>query len=792
MLRALCILLATASVLSAAPLWEGNPGSYRITGDPAKGKGTITAKDGVLYVDTECDAAKHEYLYFSMYTKPFVLKDKALKLTAWTTKEALGGTFYIYFYNAQNKLVAASYGFGVLSASPQDLLIVPGEDGILKPHPNVKIEAPIDSPITRVAFATCKSPKCKLAMRIKSPEVVALPPKPVTVDYKDYGRAVAGGQRRGLIATHDGNGNDTLFIFLMDDLNRRSLQIDPETGKVDIVPTPVTITDCVYASVLSSRNKIYTHYGSYFLEYDPQVKKYTFCTKTFPQMAMWMTEGKDGVIWSATYPNCGLVSYNPATKKFTDYGSINKENWAQYPRSLVAANDGWVYVGVGSTRAQIIAFNVATGKYTALLNGNEERPNPSSAHIRQYTDGNVYATIAKKNIYLLKDGQKTRIDKIPEGAGVVRLVEGDQGLFHGKFPSGRSMIWSDIDLPGATMTTTKADGTRKTVKFPFPNDGVHMMGVDVTEDGIVGGGSFFPFRFATLDPKTGAKTDQNAKFQCNTIAAHGKYLYLGCYSGGQVLRYDPTKPWSWNGHMGSREQSLDSNPAFYGAAHPEVHRPHGLAVSPDGKTVVMTGTPGYGLTGGGMAVVNTETGAMKVYSAKEMGHYPEATFCVAILPGNRALVGTTIAPGTGGETLAKHASLLLVDLTNGKVLRRSTILGNDVQTVTNLLTLNDGKVLGVTNTKRLFCYDPEKDVIVCESSFTLYGSPVGGQGPRILLKDGDKIYLLLNTGVAVVDPASCQIKQMIRVKDGISTGGGIHNGMLYYTSGTRLRGVKLP
>ena len=183
---------------------------------------------------------------------------------------------------------------------------------------------------------------------------------------------------------------------------------------------------------------------------------------------------------------------------------------------------------------------------------------------------------------------------------------------------------------------------------------------------------------------------------------------------------------------------------------------------------------------------------MKVYSAKEMGHYPEATFCVAILPGNRALVGTTIAPGTGGETLAKHASLLLVDLTNGKILRRSTILGNDVQTVSNLLTLNDGKVLGVTNTKRIFCYDPEKDIIVRESSFALYGSPVGGQGPRILLKDGNKVYLLLNTGVAVVDPATCQITQMIRVKDGISTGGGIHNGTLYYTQGTRLRGVKLP
>lgn len=791
MLRALCALLATASVLSAAPLWEGNPGSYRITGDPAKGKGTINVQNGVLHVDTECDAPKHEYLYFSMYTKPFVLKDKALKITAWTTKEAQGGTFYIYFYNAQNKLVAASYGFSILNTTPQDLVIVPGEEGVLKPHPNVKIQAPLDSPITRIAFATCKGPKCKLAMRIKSPELVPLPPKPVALDYKDYGRAVAGGQSRGLIATHDGKGNDTLFIFLMDDLNRRSLQIDPETGKVDIVPTPVKITDCVYASVLSSKNKIYTHYGSYFLEYDPEVKKYTFCTKTFPQMAMWITEGKDGVIWSATYPNCGLVSYNPATKKFTDYGSINKENWAQYPRALVAADDGWIYVGVGSTRAQIIAFNPATGKYTALLNGDAERPNPSSASISKYSDGNIYAIVGKNTVYRLKDGQKTLLEKRPEGISIVRAVEGHQGLFHGKFPSGRTVVWVDLDIPGATLTTTKADGTRKTVKFPFPNDGVHMMGVDVTEDGIVGGGSFFPFRFATLDPKTGAKTDQMARFQCNTIAAHGKYLYLGCYSGGQVLRYDPTKPWSWTGNMAANEQSLNTNPAFYGKAHPDVHRPHGLAVSPDGKTVVMTGTPGYGLTGGGMAVVNTETGAMKVYSSKEMGHHPEATFSVAILPGNKALIGTTIAPGTGGETLAKHASLLLFDLAAGKTIRRSTILGQDVATVSNLLTLDNGLVLGVTNSKRLFCYDPEKDVIVRESSFAVFGNPVGGQGPRILLKDGKKVYLLLQTGVAEVDPATCQITKVMQVKDGISVGGGIHNGTLYYTKGTRLRGVKL-
>ncbi|MBR2641583.1 MAG: hypothetical protein IKD46_00500 [Lentisphaeria bacterium] len=792
MLRALLVLLASATALSAAPLWSGKPGSYRITGAPPPGKEkSITVVGDALHVDAVCDAPKHEYLYFSMYTKPFVLKDKAVKLTAWTTKESLGASFYIYFYNAKDQLVAASYGFRVLGTAPKDIVIVPGEEGVLKPHPNVKIQAPLDSPITRVAFATCKGAKSKLSMRVKSPELIPVPPKPVTLDFKNYGRTVLGGTRRGVIATHDGKGNDTLFIFLMDDLNRRSLQIDPATGKTDIVNTPVTITDAVYASVLSKKNRIYTHYGNYFLEYNPESKKYTYCKKTFPQMAMSITEDHNGVIWSATYPKCGLVSYDPATGKFSDYGSVNNENWAQYPRSIVPGKDGWVYIGVGSTRPQIIAFNTATGKYTALLNGDAERPNPASAAISEYTDGNIYAKV-RNQTYQLKDGKKISLAAVPENAKIVYKVQGHQGLLHGKFPSGRVLTWKGIDIPGCRLTTTTADGKEQTVKFENPNDGVGMMGVDVTENGIVGGGSFFPFRFATLDPATGAKTDQDARFQCNTITAHGKYLYLGCYSGGQILRYDPSKPWSWTGNMASKEPSLDTNPAYYGKAHPEVHRPHGLAVSPDGKTVVMAGTPGYGLTGGGLAVVDTETGAMKVYSAKEMGHYPEATFSVAILPGSKAVVGTTISPGTGGETIAKHASLLLVDLKNGKILRRSTVLGTNVLTVINLLTLPNGKVLGVTNTHELFCYDPETDKILAQNSFAEYGAPVGGQGPRSLLTDGKEIYLLLRSGIAVVDPATCKIVRSAKVKGGISVGGGIHKGMLYYSTGTRLRGVQLP
>ena len=176
MLRALLVLLASATALSAAPLWSGKPGSYRITKAPAPGKEkSIIVVGDALHVDAVCDAPKHDYLFFSMDTEPFVLKDKAVKITAWTTKESLGSSFYVFFYNDKNQRVAASYGARVLGTTPKDIIIVPGKEGVLKPHPNVKIQAPLDSPITRVEFATSKSAKSKLSMRVKSPELIPIP-----------------------------------------------------------------------------------------------------------------------------------------------------------------------------------------------------------------------------------------------------------------------------------------------------------------------------------------------------------------------------------------------------------------------------------------------------------------------------------------------------------------------------------------------------------------------------------------------------------------------------------------
>ena len=164
---------------------------------------------------------------------------------------------------------------------------------------------------------------------------------------------------RGIVATVDGEGRNVVLVWLFDHRGGYALlMIDAETGKSQQIPMPFAPGgDCPYASILSSANKYYTHFNSHFVEFDPAKRAFTFVHETAPQMAMSMTEDDRGVIWSVTYPNSGLVSYNPATGEFKDYGHLHQENWLQYPRHIAADDQGWIYFGIGTTTSHILAFD---------------------------------------------------------------------------------------------------------------------------------------------------------------------------------------------------------------------------------------------------------------------------------------------------------------------------------------------------------------------------------------------------------------------------------------------------
>ncbi|MEA3366179.1 MAG: hypothetical protein U9Q79_11125, partial [Candidatus Hydrogenedentes bacterium] len=126
--------------------------------------------------------------------------------------------------------------------------------------------------------------------------------------FMDHGVATPVSNHRGTVATVDGEGNNVVLVWLFDHTGGYALlEIKATTGETRQVPMPFPSGgDCPYASILSSRNKFYTHFNSHFTEYDPEKGEFTFTRKTAPQMAMGMTEDDDGVIWSVTYPNSGV------------------------------------------------------------------------------------------------------------------------------------------------------------------------------------------------------------------------------------------------------------------------------------------------------------------------------------------------------------------------------------------------------------------------------------------------------------------------------------------------------
>ncbi len=259
-----------------------------------------------------------------------------------------------------------------------------------------------------------------------------------------HGVATPVSNHRGTVATVDGEGRDVVLVWLFDHRGGYALlMIDAETGKSEEFPMPFPPGgDCPYASILSSQNKFYTHFNSHFCEFDPEQRAFTFFHKTAPQMAMGMTEDDNGVIWSVTYPNSGVVSFDPNTREFKDYGYVHKENWRQYQRYVAADDTGWIYFGIGSTASQIIAFDPRTGEGKAMIP--EEERAKGAGYVYRDMDGKVYGhAVGGDNWYEFYQGKGKKIGK-HETIKPKPIITSSQGLFYRNFPDGKQLKACDL------------------------------------------------------------------------------------------------------------------------------------------------------------------------------------------------------------------------------------------------------------------------------------------------------------------------------------------------------------
>ncbi len=602
--------------------------------------------------------------------------------------------------------------------------------------------------------------------------------------FQYHGIATPVSNHRGIVATVDGKGKPIVLAWLFDHRGGYALLlVDAETGKSEEFPVPFPPGgDCPYASILSSQNRYYTHFNSYFVEFDPVKRAFTFWKQTKPQMAMSMTEDDSGRIWSVTYPKSGVVCYDPKKKELRDYGHVYAQNWNQYPRAVATDQEGWLYFGVGSTACQILAFSPEKGEATPLIP--EKQREHGYPFLYRDEDGRVYGQAVrdekrKDNWFLLFQGKATPIAP-PEKPNPKIYITGSQSLFHRDFPDGKHLREFDL-IERRMVVEDPATGKTSTFRFNYTSEGAHVMGLAVAPDNTICGGTAFPMRFFRYDPARDEWTNRSCYGQWNTVARQGERFFVGGYTGGFLLEWDPAKPW-----VNTEKDNPSSNPLFLAESTPTINRPHELLAHPDGKLVVLAGTPDYGFTGGGLLFWDRESRKSFLLTDKDL--LPDqSTFSLVALPHGKLLGGSTTSPGTGGEKKAKEAELYILDLKTKKIEWHEAMFPG-VQEYTDLCLAPDGLVYGFADRTRFFAFDPQKRRVIHELlTGPAYGMTAYQQGPRVFVRgEKDEIYILFLKGIARVEPKTHAIQMVAESPVPIQYGGDYLNGRIYFASGPKI------
>jgi hypothetical protein len=229
-----------------------------------------------------------------------------------------------------------------------------------------------------------------------------------------------------------------------------------------------------------------------------------------------------------------------------------------------------------------------------------------------------------------------------------------------------------------------------------------------------------------------------------------------------------------------------ANPQHLTECAPTINRPHHLLAHPDGKTVILAGTPNYGYTGGGVLLWNRETKVRRLLEDTEV--IPnQSTMSMVPLPAGKLLGGTTTSPGTGGEKKAGQAELYILDLATAKMEWHEPAIPG-VQTYTAMGLGAEGLVFGFADRDRFFVFDPKRRVVIHqENTGPHFGPCVSQQGPRVFVSGpGDTLYVLFTKGIAAVDRRTFKIQMLAASPVAINAGGDYLDGRIFFGSGSHV------
>ena len=626
-----------------------------------------------------------------------------------------------------------------------------------------------------IAFALCGRTQCFAQGRSKSKG-----------GFMNHGVPAPVSECRGVIAAADGQGNPIILATAMDMYKGKTrtslLLINARTGETQQFwyPKREAANGTNFHLMLAATGKLYVPMGYTFLEFDPNLRKWTFAKKL--QSRPWaMTEDSDGTIYLTGYQTTHLLAFNPKTRELKKLCRLDPAE--KYPSYIAVDSAGWVYVGIGTARSNLVAFNPKTKERRQLVKESERKV--GSGYVHKGRDGHVYGCFSyrKPPWFRLSKGKAEPV-KTPSPKALTRCIGWSKT--YSSFPDGGKL--ATFDMPGKSFEVVSPEKETNVVTFDYVSGGAAMRSLITGSDGKLYGSTCHPMWFFAYDPKTdklvshgGLKKVGGGNFR--GLAVLDNTVFGTAYAGGRLYAFDTTRPWKDSGNG-----DKNANPRFLTNYRPDLTTPCTLLAHPDKRHIITAGYPGYGRTGGGMGFYDLETGKSTVLTHKEIlpGH---STVTLKALRDGNLVGGTSILGSHGGHTVARTGKLYIMDYSTRRVVFHMEPVPG-ARDVTCIVVGPRGKVFGITNTSQLFVFDPKEKKVIHRADLKEFGEP--HQPDKTLTLGPDNfIYGVLSRSILRINTKTYKHRKLAAVPVRATTGIAICKGRLYYAAGPELWSYRL-
>ncbi len=559
------------------------------------------------------------------------------------------------------------------------------------------------------------------------------------------------------LATYEGLGGLTAQVvgpdgrlylsYMYVDSTIELVAVDPETGRHEVLPNPAPTESGAWGLAVGSDGCIYlgTLPHAHLLRYNPSSRAYEDLGRPAPSESyIWaLASGADGRMYGATYPSAKLVRFDPASGISEDLGRLDPEE--MYARHIAAGRDGFVYIGIGTRRANIVAHEIATGERRAILP--EPQRITGTARVWVAADGEVYAEAPGQRYHLC--GWEAAPVATAPAAPPPRLADGRSARVEGGSP--------------AVLRVWDTDGSlSREAPLAYRGRPVRIFRLCQGPEGALYSSTVLPLNVWRVDPVSGEGKDlgRHGGGECYTLLAHGGQVLMAAYAAsGPLMALTP---------------DTGTIRAVHFPGEDSAWRPQALVAGPDGR-VYAGAVAGYGRLG--CFLVAWDPGTDKVSVARDV--VEEQAISSLAWSGNLLVGGTSVGGGGGSTPTRTDACLFLWDpVRECKVWEGVPVPG--AGSITDLLTHPDGLVYGFAGTTA-FAFNPVARSVVRAASAP--GSVRGLIYNAVALRPDGQIWGCDSQGVFSLDPATLVVTRLAEAPQPVSAGFALDGDTVYFACG---------